>query len=141
MKGSSFSSLATNDASQVARQNTTMLIPLLTVSCTPFTMARLLSLVLIPRLSTNPPHTDSGIGAHLYRGSFSSAHSLFNGLHQILCVSDQHVGGFLVLLRSLSAKHRRLDSRQNLQLRADSRNTFAHLQQVLHEINQVRQPQ
>lgn len=87
--------------------------------------------LLIPGLTTDPVHPDSGISAELNGGGFGGAHRLFNGLHQVLSVTDQHVGGFLILFGALGAQHRRLHRRKDLQLRSNRWDALAHLQQVL----------
>lgn len=56
-------------------------------------------LILIPRLTAHPAQILIRlIGADLDAGTFGGANRLLDGLHQVLSVTDQHLGGLVILL-------------------------------------------
>lgn len=55
-------------------------------------------LVVVPGLSAHPAHAHAGVGADLDAGRLGRTHRLLHGLHQVLCITHQHVCRLLILL-------------------------------------------
>lgn len=55
-------------------------------------------LIVVPGLSAHPAHAHAGVGADLDAGSLGRTHRLLHGLHQVLCITHQHVCRLLILL-------------------------------------------
>ena len=87
--------------------------------------------VLVPRLLPHPPQSDPGVRPDLDGGRLGRRDGLLHGLHQVLSVADQHLGGLDVLLRPLGAQHGRLHRGQNLELSSNGGNPLTDRQEIL----------
>nr|CAD7196510.1 unnamed protein product [Timema douglasi] len=58
------------------------------------------SLILVPGLFANPSQLNTSVCPDLDGGGLCRADRFFHGLHKVLRVTDQHVRGFLVFLRT-----------------------------------------
>ena len=64
-------------------------------------------------------------------GGLCGGDGLFDALHEVLCVADQHLCGLEVLVGPLGPQHCRLHGGQDLELGPNGRNPFTHLEQLL----------
>lgn len=53
---------------------------------------------MVPGLSAHPAHAHAGVGTDLDAGRLGRTHRLLHGLHQVLCITHQHVCRLLILL-------------------------------------------
>ena len=87
--------------------------------------------VLVPGLFPHPPQSDPGVSPDLDGGRFGRRDGLLDGLHEVLGVANQHLGGLDVLLSALGAQHGRLHGGQNLELSSDGGNPLTDRQEIL----------
>ena len=87
--------------------------------------------VLVPRLLPHPPQSDPGLGPDLDGGRLGRGDGLLDGLHEVLGVANQHLGGLDVLLGALGPQHGRLHGGQNLELSSDGGNPLTDRQEIL----------
>lgn len=81
---------------------------------------------MVPRLSSNPSQTDTSIGADFYGCGFGSSDCFLNALHQILGVSNQHVGRLLIFFGAWKNTKVRQYGVNNYFLQAKSPNSNFH---------------
>ena len=87
--------------------------------------------VLVPRLLPHPPQSDPGVGPDLDGGGLGRRDGLLDGLHEVLSVANQHLGGLDVLLSPLSAQHGRLHGGENLELSPYGGDPLTDRQEIL----------